>query len=42
MTNSKKLQPIAKLAEQNERGAARDHGKVLHALQQQENQLDEL
>lgn len=42
MKSSKKLQPIANLAKQNERGAARDHGNVLRALQQQENQLNEL
>jgi len=42
MKSSKKLQPIANLAKQNERGAARDHGNVLRALQQQEDQLDEL
>jgi len=40
--SSKKLQPIANLAKQNERGAARDHGNVLRELQQQENQLNEL
>ncbi len=42
MKSSKKLQPIANLAKQNERGAARDHGNVLRALQQHENQLNEL
>lgn len=42
MKSSKKLKPIASLAKQNERGAARDHGNVLRALQQQENQLNEL
>jgi len=42
MKSSKKLQPIANLAKQNERGAARNHGNVLRALQQQENQLNEL
>jgi len=42
MKSSKKLQPIANLAKQNERGAARDHGNVLRELQQQENQLNEL
>ncbi|PCJ88923.1 MAG: flagellar export protein FliJ [Thiotrichaceae bacterium] len=42
MKSSKKLQPIANLAKQNERGAARNHGNVLRALKQQENQLNEL
>jgi len=42
MNSSKKLQPIANLAKQNERGAARDHGNVLRELEQQENQLNEL
>jgi len=42
MKSSKKLQPIANLAKQNERGAARDHGNVLRTLQQHEDQLNEL
>ncbi len=42
MTRSKKLQPVADLARQNERTAARQHGDVLRELQQHENQLNEL
>jgi len=42
MRTSKKLQPVANLAKQNERTAARHHGSVLRELQQQENQLNEL
>lgn len=42
MTRSKKLQPVANLAKQNERTAARNHGNVLRELEQQENQLNEL
>ena len=40
--NAKKLQPIANLATQNERCAARMHGSVLNELQKQETQLVEL
>ena len=40
--HSKKLQPVANLAKQNERSAARQHGSVLRELEQQENQLNEL
>ena len=42
MRRSKKLQPVANLAKQNERSAAKLHGSVLRDLQKQENQLDEL
>lgn len=42
MTRSKKLQPVADLAKQNERTAARHHGTVLRELEQHENQLNEL
>ncbi len=42
MQNSKKLQPIANLANLSERSAARVHGSVLRELKKQENQLNEL
>lgn len=42
MARSKKLQPVADLAKQNENTAARNHGSVLRELQQHENQLNEL
>lgn len=40
--SSKKLQPVANLASQNERNAARQHGSVLNELKKQEQQLEEL
>ncbi len=42
MRRSKKLQPVANLAKQNERSAAKLHGSVLREQQKQENQLNEL
>lgn len=42
MRNSRRLQPVANLARQNERGAARKHGDVLREFQKQQQQLDEL
>lgn len=40
--SSKKLQPVANLAQQNERSAARSHGSILNELKKQETQLEEL
>jgi len=42
MQSSKKLQPIANLANLTERSAAKVHGSVLRELQKQETQLKEL
>lgn len=39
---SKKLQPVADIARQNEQNAARHHGDMLKELQHQEDQLNEL
>ncbi|MBL4711615.1 MAG: flagellar export protein FliJ, partial [Gammaproteobacteria bacterium] len=40
--SSKKLKPVANLAKQNERSAARLHGSVLNELKKQEERLEEL
>ncbi len=42
MRSSKRLQPVANLAKQTERNAARQHGDVLREFQQQQQQLEEL
>lgn len=42
MHSSKRLQPVANMAKQNERLAAKEHGETLRAFQQQQHQLDEL
>ncbi len=42
MQSSKRLKPIANLANLSERSAARAHGSVLRELQKKENQLNEL
>ena len=42
MHSSKRLEPVANLAKQNEKIAAREHGDMLNAFQQQQHQLDEL
>ena len=42
MRSSRRLQPVANLAKQGERSAARQHGDVLREFQQQQQQLEEL
>lgn len=42
MNSAKKLQPVARLTNLNERNAARAHGSILCELQKQEKQLNEL
>lgn len=42
MRSSRRLQPVANLAKQSERSAARQHGDVLREFQQQQQQLEEL
>ena len=42
MSSTKRLQPVADIAKQNERNAAKRHGDVLRESQQQQSQLDEL
>lgn len=42
MSSTKRLQPVADIAKQNERNAAKRHGDVLREFQQQQSQLDEL
>lgn len=42
MQHSKRLQPVANIAKQNERTSARQHGERLRELAQQQKQLDEL
>lgn len=42
MSRSTKLQPIAKISEQEERQAGRSYGESVRQLEQQRRQLDEL
>jgi flagellar protein FliJ len=42
MSDSRKLQPIAKIRKQQERSAGRLHGESLRQAEQQKKQLDEL
>lgn len=42
MNKSVKLQPIAKISQQQERNAARSHGDSIRQVEQQQQQLNEL